>query len=133
MSFQIKIFLKKKKEKENKRIFAEHDATAATHYPLNRLCTTATMSAASPVGSEGEIGGSAVLIDGAIHGADLDGFHKEQPEQESDNFEDAVLNALLGNANSSPPPETLSEEKPMENASEFLRLWDSDMRSYLAR
>ncbi len=97
------------------------------------LCTTPTMSAASPVGSEGEIGGSAVLIDGAIDGADLDGFHREQPEQESDNFEDAVLNALLGNANSSPPPETLSEEKPMENASEFLRLWDSDMRSYLAR
>ena len=90
------------------------------------------MSAASPVGSEGEIGGSAVLIDGARDGADLDGFHREQPEQES-NFEDAVLNALLGDANSSPPPETLSEEKPMENASEFLRLWDSDMRSYLAR
>ena len=87
------------------------------------------MSAVSPVGSEGEIGGSAVLIDGA----NLDGFHREQPEQESDNFEDAVLNALLGNANSSPPPETLSEGKPMENASEFLRLWDSDMRSYLAR
>lgn len=70
------------------------------------------------MGSEGEVGGAAVLIDAS----ELD---------ESDDQEDEMLSALLGEQ--AVPVETEVEQPAEVHESEFVQAWDRDMRAFLAR